>query len=201
MKTKPVPTILFAAIAGFLTLAACTKTADNLAINPANMDTTVAPGDDFFRYANGGWLKANPIPDDKTAYSALTELSETNDKRIKSLFEGLSAKTDITKGSAAQMIADFYASGMDTTAIDKAGIEPVKPLLSMIESMKTKDDLLHTIAELTTYQVMPLFFLYSGIDDKNSEQVIAQVWQGGLGLPEKDYYFNKGKSFEKNRQE
>ncbi len=201
MKTFRTIGFLCLSIAGLWLSTGCTKTADNLAINPANMDTTVAAGDDFFQFANGGWLKANPVPDDKTAYSALTQLRETNEKRIKSLFDELSNKTGMSKGSAAQRIADFYASGMDTAAIDKAGIEPVKPLLSMIESMKTQEDILNTVAELTLNQVYPLFFLYSGIDDKNSEQVIAQVWQGGLGLPEKDYYFNKGKSFEKNRQE
>lgn len=178
----------------------CVKSVENLAINPANMDTTVAPGEDFFQYANGGWMKAHPIPEDKTSYSAFTELRESNDDRIKLMFEELSGKAGIKSGSAEQKIADFYASGLDTNAINKAGVDPIKPFLQMIDNIKTPSDAQNVIADLTANQLYPMFYLMSGLDDKNSDQVIAVVWQSGLGLPEKDYYFNKGESFEKIRK-
>lgn len=187
-------------ISGIALMISCARPLDNLAINPSNMDTTMAPGDDFYQYANGGWLKAHPVPEDKTSYSAFTELRETNEKRIKAMFEDLSKKTDSPKGSVAQKIADFYASGLDSVAIEKAGIQPLSDIFRKIDEMKTPADVRKVIAELTAMQIYPLFYIYSGLDEKNSEAVIANIWQGGLGLPEKDYYFNKGESFVKIRE-
>lgn len=175
------------------------KKSDNLAIDIANMDTTVNPGDDFYRYANGKWLENNPIPDEFANYGSFHQLDEMNNERLKDLFEETAKNPSGSKEK--EIMANFYLSGMDTATIEKAGITPLQPLLDEIENMKDKEALIKMIARLHTYQVYPLFYFYSAQDEKNSSMEIAQLMQGGIGLPDRDYYLLEGQPYENIRAE
>ena len=161
---------------------------EQAAINVANLDTTVKAGDDFYKYANGGWLKNNPIPGDQSSFGSFEALAEDNYKQLLSIMEDAAKDKDAKAGSVKQKIGDFYMSGMDTVNIEKAGINSIKAELDKVAAIKTQADLLKAIADFHTAGVNPLFNFGSGQDDKNSNNVIAQLYQGGLGLPDRDYY-------------
>ncbi len=156
-------------------------------IQPALLDTAVKPEQDFFHYANGGWLKANPIPADQTTWGAFNELREGNRKALREIMEeAVAAKAP--KGSALQKVGDYYAAGMDVAAIEKAGLTPLKPFLARIEAIKDAKGLASEIGHMHTAIANPAFGFYVGQDDKDSSSYIAQFFQGGLGLPDRDYY-------------
>lgn len=176
-----------------------TEVAAYKAIDVANMDTTVNPGDNFFLYANGGWIKNNPIPEEKSRYGAFDELQEANNEHLKVLIDELTSQEQ-TAGSEAAKIADFFATGMDTMAIDQARITPLNSLFEKIEAVQNTQQLANTMAYLQTYGVSPVFYIFSGQDKTNSENVIAYLWQGGLGLPDRDYYLDEGETYVKMRE-
>jgi putative endopeptidase len=157
-------------------------------IDLANMDTTIRPGDDFFMYANGGWLKNNPIPGTETRWGSFNELQEFNYKALHELLDQ-AAKANGKAGSAEQKVGDFYLSGMDSATIDKAGITPLKADLDRIAAITDAQGVLNEVAYEHTVGLNPLFSFYIGPDDKNVEKMLPQVFQGGLGLPDRDYYF------------
>jgi putative endopeptidase len=111
------------------------------------MDTTVQPGDNFFRYANGKWIRNAKIPDDQSGWGSFYTLYDENLKQ-RTILDETSAKTDHSKGSAAQKVGDFYASGMDTAAIEKAGYDPLKPMLAKIDAVKDYKELLNLLSEM-----------------------------------------------------
>ncbi len=158
------------------------------AIDPKNMDTSISPGTNFYLYANGNWMKNNPIPDEYSRWGAFNVLAEENNDRLKSVIEEAAKMTNAQKFSPEQQIGDFYKSGMDSTKLNKLGIEPIKPILDKIASIKNTKDLQDVIAYLHTYEIFPVFAIYSNADEKNSQMVITQLYQGGLGLGNKDYY-------------
>lgn len=196
-------------IIGIFSLAmvlGCTnqKPADTTKKYPAfdvqNMDTTINPGDDFFAYVNGTWLKNNPIPADKNSKNVFDELFERNRENIKEIITEAAASKDIVPGSNKQKIGTFYNSGMDTVKIEDQGIKPLKIFFDKIESIKTIDDVQMTGAFFQSYSISPFFYLFSNQDSKNSTSVIAQCYQAGIGLPERDYYFNNDESTKKIRE-
>jgi len=158
------------------------------AINSANMDTTVNAGDDFYQFANGSWLKNNPIPDEYSRYGAFEVLDEENYVQLKTIFTEASADKNAAVGSVNQKIRDFYNSGMDTVTIDKNGINPLKPELDQINAFSTMADVQKMMIQQHASGNYPLFYLFSSQDEKNSNQVIAMTYQGGLGMPDRDYY-------------
>jgi|WetSurMetagenome_2_1015567.scaffolds.fasta_scaffold10571_3 putative endopeptidase len=161
------------------------------AIDKNNMDLSVNPGDDFSTYVNGTWNKNNPIPPDVGRYGAFDELIENNRKQINAIIEEASKDTKLAKGSNKQKIGDFYLSGMDEAKIDALGYEPIKKDLDKIKSLSSKTDLIKYTAYLNSYGIFPLFYAGGTIDDKNSNNVIAVLYQGGLGLPDRNYYFKE----------
>ena len=161
------------------------------AINIANLDTTVKPGDDFFRYANGNWMKKNTIPAEYSIYGSFEVLKEDNNKQLRKLMEDAVADKNAKEGSITQKIADFYSTGMDSVAIEKKGVAAIKSELDKIDALKNQDDLVKLVAYFHSSGIYPLFSFGSGQDDKNSNNVIAQLYQGGLGLPDRDYYLSK----------
>lgn len=165
-------------------------TEKNLAINPENMDKTVQPGEDFFQYANGGWMKNNPIPEEYSRFGAFEALNQINQEQLKTLLTEAAEDTDAAKGSTSQQIADFYRSGMDTVTIDALGYDPIKEDLAAIDAMQSHKDLEGFIAKLQQTGTSPMFYFYAGQDKKNSSEVIANLYQGGLGLSDRDYYLN-----------
>lgn len=152
-----------------------------------NLDTTVSPVTDFFDYANGGWIKNNPIPDEEKSWGIAYLVREDLYKRLKNINELAAAKPE---NDIARKIAAFWKSGMDSAGINKQGIMPVQPELKMIDDIVTKDDVLKVVAALNKKGIAPMFASYVGQDDMNSEKVSFNLYQGGIGLPNRDYYFN-----------
>jgi len=166
-----------------------------------NMDTNIAPGDDFFKYVNGSWMAENEIPAEYSQYGAFTELFEENQKQLKSLVEEVSGLAEVKNGTAAQKIRDLYNSGMDTVAIEKAGLTPIKEELNTISNLSTKAEVQDFIAKMHKEGVNPLFYLFAEADQENSSMNIAYVYQGGIGLPDVDYYINNDDASKKLRSD
>ncbi|MCF8450427.1 MAG: M13 family metallopeptidase [Taibaiella sp.] len=160
-------------------------------LDPANMDTTVHPGDNFFQYANGAWLKNNPIPKSQTRWGSFNELVENNNTILRQLLDSSAAITNAAKGSSIQMVGDFYRTGMDSVAIDKAGLLPLKSRLERIEEIKDISGLISEITLAHTEGIGQLFSFSVSPDDKNVTKQICQFYQGGLGMPGREYYFDK----------
>ena len=189
---------LFILLAGFVTIVANMTSCDGTqqqkdaepVLSAANMDTTIKPGDDFYLYANGNWLKNNPVPAEYSRYGVFEAIQEENYKQLKTILEEASADKNATEGTINQKIRDFYNSGMDTVSIEKNGINPLKPELEQIDAFNSISDIEKMIIKQHLSGNFPLFQLYSTQDEKNSERVIAATYQGGLGLPDRDYYIN-----------
>ena len=184
---------LFLAIAGIVMLMTTTmsckpKAKEDPAINAANMDTTIKPGDNFYQYANGAWLKSHPIPNDYSRFGAFEVLGEENYKQLQTIMEEASKDKNAEAGSVRQKIRDFYNTGLDTLKIEKDGFTPIKADLAKIDELKTIDDVQKMLTEYHACGSYPLFYFFSSPDEKNSNMVIAQLYQGGLGLPDRDYY-------------
>lgn len=157
-----------------------------------NRDTLANPSDDFFAYANGGWFKQNPIPETEKSNGIFRTIQDTINNQIKSICEK-SAAEHAEKGSNKQKIGDFFASGMDTIAIDKSGITPLKSELAKIDAVKDVFSLLNEVAHLHTIGASPAFGFYLGQDDKISTKYALFFSQGGLGMGNRDYYFDTDK--------
>jgi putative endopeptidase len=160
------------------------------AIDPANMDLTIKPGNNFYEFSNGGWIKANPIPPEYSVYGAFTVIYEQNEEQLKSLVEEVSADSTALLGSVNQKIRDMYNSGMDSARIEELGVNALKDYLEAIDALQTKQDVQEFVATLQQVGIYPLFYFFSSADDKNSNWEIANFYQGGLGLPDVDYYIN-----------
>lgn len=177
-----------------LALAACNgnKSADSAAaiklLDPANMDTTIRPNDNFYLYANGTWLKNNPIPADQTRWGSFNELIENNNKKLHGILEEAAA-AKAASGTKDQLVGDLYKSGMDSANIEQAGLTPLKPQFDRINAVTDANGLLREIAMEHTIGINALFGFYIGPDDKNVSKEMTQFFQGGLGMPDRDYYF------------
>ncbi|MGB3007547.1 MAG: M13 family metallopeptidase [Chitinophagaceae bacterium] len=158
---------------------------DALAIN---MDTTTTPGQDFFQYANGDWIKNNPIPGDQSSWGIGNLVIEENLKRLREISEK-SAESNAAKGSAEQKIGDFWTMAMDSAKIEADGLKPLQPLLDKVNAITDVKSLLTSVAEFKKMGSSTLFSNYVTQDDKNSDVMSYKLWQGGLGLPEREYYF------------
>lgn len=161
------------------------KKSDVLAVN---LDTTVKPGEDFFQYANGGWIKANPIPNEQSSWGIGNLVYEENLKRLREISEK-AAKADAAKGAPEQKIGDFWTMAMDSSKIETDGLKPLQPWLDKVNAITDVKGLVTTVAELKKIGSSTLFSNFVTQDDKNSEVMTYKLWQGGLGLPEREYYF------------
>ncbi|MBL7717819.1 MAG: M13 family metallopeptidase [Flavipsychrobacter sp.] len=164
-----------------------------------NRDTTVSPADDFFEYANGGWIKSNPIPDDKTSWGIGSVIQDTLFIRLRSINEDAARATnpDLT----TRQIGDFWHSGMDSVNIEKQGLAPLKEELERINALKNPADVMAQAARMHSYGVGVFFDDGVYQDAKNSEVNAYYLSQGGLGLPNRDYYFNTDARTRKIREE
>lgn len=160
------------------------------AIDTTFMDKSVNPGDDFFRYVNGGWIDNNPIPPEYSQYGAFHVLYDQNQEDLKSLVMEVSSDKSVQKGSVNQKIRDFYNSGMDTVLIEKQGISTIQDELDAIAGIQTRKDLAVLTAKMQMVGINPFFYFYASADKKNSSMEIANFYQGGLGMPDVDYYTN-----------
>ncbi|MDD5571717.1 MAG: M13 family metallopeptidase [Bacteroidales bacterium] len=171
------------------------------AIDSKNFDLSVKPSENFFQYANGGWLKNNPMPANYSRYGSFDILQKENLDKLKKIFDDVSKKAkEFNKGSIYK-IGAFYNIGMDTIKINKDGINPLKGEFDKINNIKTVSDLQKEIAYLHTIRINALFNVYSDQDEKNSKMVILQLAQGGLGLGDRDYYSAKDEHSKNMRKE
>lgn len=168
--------------------ASTTENAAKKDILAANLDTTARPGDDFFAYANGGWIKNNPIPDEQSSWGIAYLVIEENLNRLRAIAENAAAQK-APHGSAEQKIGDFWATAMDSATIEKNGLQPLQPLLNEIDAISDIRRLSAMVGKLERIGVGTIIGTYIGQDAKNSEVIALQFWQTGLGLPEREYYF------------
>jgi putative endopeptidase len=156
-------------------------------LDVADLDTLVSPAADFDAYANGGWKKRFPIPAEKSRFGTFDLLADTGEVQVKTLINEIATKKQ-ESGTIGQKIADFYNTGMDTAKIEADGLKPLQPLFDQINAIQTKEDVMKTVADFHTKGIDPLFSFFSDADQKNSTMVVAYVYQGGLGMPDRDYY-------------
>lgn len=154
----------------------------------SNMDTTVDPSQDFFMYANGGWIKNNPIPGAYGSWGIANLVVEENRNRLRIISEKADSANP-KKGSGEQKIGDFWSTAMDTTSIEKQGLLPLQTYLNRINSITDVPSLITTVADLKKLGSSTLFGDFITQDDKNSDVMTYKLWQGGIGLPEREYYF------------
>ncbi|GAB3560556.1 M13 family metallopeptidase [Spirosoma fluminis] len=187
---------------GALLVTACQKEQETPTrtsfFDKSGMDTTVNPGDDFFTYANGNWIKKTQIPGDQTGWGAFYQLYEDNQRKTRSILEE-AAKADAKTGTVEQQVGDFYASGMDTTAIDKLGYEPIKAELAKIDALTDYKQVLSYLAADESNRGGEFIGLYVGADDRQSSINRISFSQAGLSLPEKEYYTKTDEATKKIR--
>ena len=168
------------------------------ALDVTSMDRSVDPCVDFFTYSCGGWIKKNPIPPDQSSWDTYSKMQDENLARLRGILE-VASGPDSTRNAVNQKIGDYYASCMDEKAIDARGAEPLKPSLERIAKISSKAEIADVAAAMIDDNVL---FRFDSIQDfRDSNQVIADVDQGGLGLPDRDYYTkDDAKSVELRKQ-
>ena len=182
---------LWLAISAAVFLTACNHPqpkAVSVDILTSNLDTTVKPNEDFFHFANGGWIKKNPIPNDETRWGIGSLVQEELYSRLRHINEEAVKKA--AKTGVDQQIGDLWYSGMDTASIEKQGIEPLRNELNAINALKTTKDVMAQAAKMHAYGTGVFFSEGVQQDAKNSDVMAYGLGQGGIGLPERDYYFN-----------
>ena len=159
------------------------------AFDKTGMDLSVKPGDDFFMYANGAWIKTAKIPDDQTSWGSFTTLFDENQRNLKKILDEVSSRKNLKKGSLEQQVGDYFASGLDTAAIEKLGYLPLKPRLDRLEKIKSYPELLTFLAEeAKNGGGGSLIRAFVRTDAKKSTTNLVGLSQAGINLPERDYY-------------
>lgn len=162
-------------------------------LNQADFNKNVRPGDDFYEYACGGWMKNNPLPGAYSRYGSFDRLQEENDKRINGILKELQSNT-YKKGTVEQKLSDLYKLAMDSTRRNKEGVAPLMPLIKKLEAAKTNKQLFEIQLSQAPYGEQEFFFGYFGADEKNAGQNILNLYQGGLTLGQKEYYLENDKA-------
>lgn len=166
------------------------------AIDLTNLDTSVCPTVDFYEFATGGWQKNNPLPDDESIFGSFNLLAKETSEKVNNLIVELAEKQP-EKHSVEWKISTFYNLGMDTAKIEEAGIEPIKNYFKKIEKINSLEDVVKTIAKFHKMGISSTFTLYGSADREDSDMQIAYLHQGGIGLPNRDYYTSEdGRSVE-----
>jgi putative endopeptidase len=187
--------VLAAGLAG----AAQAQGTPALGVDTANFDRSVRPQDDFFRFVNGRWLNTYKLPEDRSNFGTFAELADRSDSTIRIIVEEAAAARNKQPGSEVQKVGDFYASFLDSAAVERLGLTPLRPEIARIRAVQGKAALPATFAHLMRIGVQTPFAGYVAQDDKNVAQYVVNVSQSGLGLPDRDYYFNQDAKFAEAR--
>ena len=179
--------------------AAPQKTVLASGIEQANIDKNIRPQDNFYRYINGGWMDSHEIPGDKTAIGSFYDLRDKADDDVKAIIEELAATKDLKNGSDEQKVADLFRSYMDSEKRNADGIKPISSILAAIDNIQNKDDLATFFGQYSNTHITNPLALYISVDAKNSSSYAIHIWQSGLNLPDRDYYFNEEERFVKLR--
>ena len=168
-------------------------------INLNDLNKNVRPADDFYEYACGGWMKANPLPAAYSRYGSFDRLAEDNNKRINGILKEL-LENSYKKGSVEQKLSDLYKMAMDSARREQDGVAPVMPLVKQLEAAKTKEQLFAVQMEWAPYGEQEFFGAYIGADEKNATENILNIAQSGLTLGQKDYYLENDEATTKIRE-
>lgn len=155
-----------------------------------DIDQSVRPQDDFYTYANGGWLKHNTIPEDESRWGSFVTLRYNTEQQLKTIVDGLLKQKRLAKNSPEQLVSDYYRAVSDMALRNKLGSTPVEGLQKKIQNIHTKDELLATVTYLHVLGISSFWGAFVDQDSKNSSKYILHLWQSGLGLPERDYYLS-----------
>lgn len=177
----------------FLALTACSKHQEKKNIAITGIDSTLRPGDDFFRYVNGKWYDSVQIPASQAGVGVYMFMNYPQRMRLQGILDSISQSKN-QGGTIAQKVGDFYASGMDTVTIDKRGYTPIKPLLAKIDAINDLPSLMNFVANEVKVNNSSIIGFGVSPDEKNSSMNIAQIYQTGIGLPDRDYYFKSDSS-------
>ena len=161
------------------------------AIVVENMDPSINPQDDFFRYVNNEWLKNNPIPEEYSTYGAFTEIDQHNEILIQDIINEVSKDVNAAQGSVAQKIRDFYNAGMDTVAINERGYSELLPYFEMVDGLTDKAQLAELLGKLHSDGIGGFFYAGGSTDPTNADMVIMHLYQGGLSLTDRDDYLKE----------
>ena len=174
---------------GIVLLFLCTAAfAQSSGWDLTRMDKSVEACDNFYQYANGTWLKNTPIPAAFSSWGTWDILVTHNRETSRDILEESMKNTAAPKGSSIQLIGDYYATCMDLPAIEQAGAKPLEPYLKQIKNIKTAADVQAEVARMHRMGIYPLFQFFAYADEKDSSITIANTYQAGLGLPNRDYY-------------
>ncbi|KFN43904.1 M13 family metallopeptidase [Arenimonas oryziterrae] len=200
MKLSPLTLSLALALCSPLAFAAPpagkpAPTFGTFGVDLSARDTSVKPGDDFNRYANGHWLDTYELKDYETRFGSFNALTDEAEERSRDIIEGISRKTNLAPGSDQQKVRDYYASYMDLAARDAAGITPLKPLLDRIATIDTKAELVTAFGTSDVDGTRAPVGMGVGLDRKNPDRYLVGLGVGGYGLPDKDYYLNPDPRF------
>ena len=153
-----------------------------------NFDKSVRPQDNFYQYVNGSWLKNNPIPESESRWGSFNELNDKNQAKLHQILEDAAKNTAANADLETKMVGDYYASAMDSVKLNKDGIGPLRTELKNLNIIMNTDDVIKSIAHFHTIGIGPLFSCGVSQDPKISTEYITQFYQGGIGLPDRDYY-------------
>ncbi|HKD38398.1 MAG TPA: M13 family metallopeptidase N-terminal domain-containing protein, partial [Pirellulales bacterium] len=184
-------------------LPAAEKTPDakpKSGIDRTNFDESVKPGDNFFEYVNGNWIRHNPIPAEYSRWGSFSQLHDDNLVHLREIVEGL-AKESGPLDENRRKIRDFYATAMDEAKLEKVGVEPLKDELDRIAAIKNRDDLITEVGRLHATGIGALFGVHVAQDEKQSSRYIVYLHQGGLSLPEREYYVGTSDYYKKIREQ
>ena len=173
-----------------LATVACTnnKTMES-GIRLENLDTTAVAGDDFYQYACGGWMKNNPLTGEYSRFGTFDKLAEDNREQLRTLIADIAAQEN-PAGTVAQKIGDLYNMAMDSVARNERGMEPIRPVMERIAAIKSNKEVMPLVAELSRKGMGSFFHVYIDADIMDSKQNLVQIYQGGIALGEKEYYFD-----------
>ncbi|MFA6831097.1 MAG: M13 family metallopeptidase [Bacteroidaceae bacterium] len=178
------------AVAAAISLTACVSTPKQglgVGIKLSNLDTLVTPGNDFYEYANGGWMKSHPLTAEYSRFGSFDELRERSNDQMRVIVDKLQ-KEEQKEGSDSWKVSTLYKESMDSVKRNELGVSPVQPLLTDIKSIQTKDEVMNMMVRLTKLGMNPYFYLYVSADAKDSNLNILNQMQGGYAMPDRDYY-------------